>query len=261
MQFTRAWTEEEDDFLRQNYLEMPYDHIASKLNRSNRAIRLRRMALGLEPKYKRVPVNEHFFDSIDTPLKSYLLGLLAGDGWVGQRLPYSFGLCLRLKDTDEVLVELLRDSLSPGKNIYHSANQAALSITLSPHLFSILSDKYGIVPHRKPNYNIPPSIPRNLLPDFILGYFDADGSLSRTKRGHFVWSLCGGKLFLQEVASLFKFELDIPVLPQKYARSDWLHYLWLYSLKNICKVDAWIHQSGLGLQRKRLSAYLPSTAP
>lgn len=256
MPFTRTWTADEDDFVRNHYLNTPYKNMASVLHRTERAIRLRRITLNLPPKKKRELVNEHFFDTIETPSQAYLLGLIAGDGWVGQRSCGGYGLRLSLKISDRKPVELLRDNLSPKKTIYQIANQAVLDVRLSKHLFSVLTG-YGIIVHRKPKYQIPSSIPKALLPEFILGYFDADGSLSKSKRGYLTWSLCGGVPLLSQVSNLFRDNLNIIVTPCPHTRSDWLHYLWLYSSKKIKKVDAWLHHSGLGLTRKHLSSVAP----
>jgi len=252
MPFTRTWTNSEDDILRNNYFTMPYKELAIILCRSERAVRLRRLALGLEPKAKRLPVNEHFFDTITTPLQAYLIGLLAGDGWVGKRSCGGYGLRFSLKATDIALVEMMRDALCPQKDIYCSKTQAIFDARLSSHLFTVLAKHCGIIPHRKKDYKIPFNIPSQLVPEFVLGYYDAEGSLGKNKRGYFTWSLCGGLPLLSEVATLIKNNLDIELQPQSYKASSWVHYLWIYSLEKIIKTNDWLHRSGLGLQRKNI---------
>ena len=253
MPFTRKWTSEEDSFLRENYLTKNYSDVALALDRSNRAIRLRRIALNLPLKLKRVPVNEHFFDKIETPIQAYLLGLLAGDGWVGKTSAEGYGLHLGLKNSDKELVELLRDNLSPQKAIYYCPKQARFCTRLSPRFYNLLAKDYGIVSGRKPTYRIPLSIPFALITEFILGYFDADGSLYKTNRGHYVWSLCGSLPLVREVAALIQDDLGIIIHPPRpHCKTVWLYYLYLHSLEKIRKVDTWLHRSGLGLDRKKL---------
>lgn len=252
----RIWTKGEEKYLIENYATKPYQEIADVLNRSELAVRLRRISLNLPPKLPRLPVNEHYFDAIDSDLKAYLLGFIAADGYVGKHSgSNSSCLTFGLNPKDRAVVERLRDKLAPEKNLYETEKLVRIDIRLSSHFLNVLADTYGITIRRKPLYVIPTSIPEQFIITFLLGYYDGDGSLNRTRRGHFVWTFCGGLPLVTQVSDLIHDALGFSIKPRPHSRTQWLNYLWLYSLEKIKKVDSWLHQSGLGLERKSFPNY------
>lgn len=251
--YTRPWTQREDTYLRQNYMAQPYKSISQTLNRSPRAIGSRRMALDLPPKMvAKYPVNEHYFDAINTHERAYFLGLLAADGWVG---PNSMRLGLKVLDTD--IVRSFRDIMVPGKRIHFNAahSHAMLDISISPHLYHKLAVCYGIIPRRKPSFTLPENLATQFIPTFYLGYYDGDGGLSQTKRGHLVWNICSGLPLMTELSSTIFTSLGFALEPKPHSSCRWLHYLWAYSRTKISALDGWLHQSGLGMRRKSLAAF------
>lgn len=251
----RIWTHEEEKYLAENYATRPYQEIADALDRSELAVRLRRIALKLPPKLPRLPVNEHYFDTIDSDLKAYLLGFIAADGWVDRRTGNNSYLTLGLQIKDRSVVELLRDKLAPEKKLYETEKMLRLDVRLSDHFFKVFTASYNITVGRKPLYTIPPSISEQFVPTFLLGYFDGDGCLSYTKRGYWIWSFLGGLLLLNQVSDLIHFNLGFRVKPQSNRRVPGQHCLWLYSYRKISLVDNWLHRSGLGLERKTLAGH------
>lgn len=249
----RIWTRGEDRYLIENYATNLYQEIADALDRSELAVRLRRIALHLPPKLPRLPVNEHYFDVIDSDLKAYLLGFIAADGWVGSHSGNSFHLTFGLKLQDRVVVELLRDKVAPGKKLYETKKMIRIDVRLSPHFLDMFTNIYGIIVRRKPQYIIPSSISEQFIPTFLLGYFDGDGCLSYTKRGYWVWVFLGGLPFLNQVSDLIYSNLGFRIEPKPNRRPPQHYCLWLYSYEKIRLVDRWLHQSGLGLERKALA--------
>lgn len=130
--------------------------------------------------------NEHYFDTIDTKSKAYLLGLICADGWVAGRPknkrgnPCTLGLCLHNKDRE--VVEFLKSELQAQHPICKVKKHDAVSISInSVYLCSVLIG-YGIVPNKSLTLNLEQVIEKAnidvaLIPSFLLGYFDGDGGI------------------------------------------------------------------------------------
>lgn len=132
---------------------------------------------------RRYPVNEDFFDDIDTEEKAYWLGFLVADGHVDD----DDTLFLKLQARDRTHVEKLRNALSPERPIYDydgygdkGTPYVHLEIRSKP-LCEALAE-HGVVP-RKAHTVTPPDLPEELMRHFWRGVVDGDGSLSQyTKR-------------------------------------------------------------------------------
>lgn len=126
--------------------------------------------------------NEHYFDIIDTPEKSYWLGYIYADGYITSNLRY-FGMSL--SSQDEYILEQLKADLNsdyPIKhyqvtNGYKIGNDYSRLIICNPTLVSGLRNN-GVVEH-KTNILMPPTnITPELSSHFIRGIFDGDGCVS-----------------------------------------------------------------------------------
>jgi len=251
MPFTRNWTAQEDSYLIQNYTRLPYVALGKHLDRSPKAVADRRTVLQLPAKLPRLPVNSHYFDAVDSHEKAYLLGFIAADGWVGTHSGNHHMLTLRLQLRDIAVVEMLRDAIAPQKDINTDSRAVRIDVSLDDHLYSVLSDRHGIIVGRKASFSKPPVDP-GVSASFWLGYFDGDGSMIRTKRGHLIWSLCGSlKLMTEFLAEVEDMLISSPT-PRPHCKTKWLHYVQITTLEDIRTIDEWIHQSGLGLDRKRM---------
>ncbi|MEK6884015.1 MAG: LAGLIDADG family homing endonuclease [Nanoarchaeota archaeon] len=134
--------------------------------------------------------NEYFFDKIDTQEKAYFLGFLYADGY-HDRSNWSVQLCLQEKDKE--ILEKLRDLIyndrpliyvDRSKHKYKSnswwnkQNTYGLYIC-NQHISNILF-AYGLVPNKSLILEWPKCIPDYLIRHFIRGYFDGDGSVSKS---------------------------------------------------------------------------------
>jgi len=126
-------------------------------------------------------INENYFNVIDTPNKSYILGLLYADG---NRSSISNTISIRLQERDKSILEAIRVELEaevPLRFIDYSndpnrQNQYLLAISNQ----QIANDlyKYGIVPAKEFKLTFPNWLDDKLLPHFIRGYLDGDGFIS-----------------------------------------------------------------------------------
>lgn len=125
--------------------------------------------------------NEEYFDVIDTERKAYYLGWIMADGNVsiynGQ---YSLKIHISYKDKDIVDAFLLdikstnkaskkSNTLSTTGNQHESYYVSLTSVHMCKQLISL-----GVIPN-KTGHEIIPSMPKDLIPHFIRGFFDGDG--------------------------------------------------------------------------------------
>lgn len=120
----------------------------------------------------------HYFDNIDTPLKAYFVGFIAGDGaLVESRNSSSVTLTITIHARDRVILETLRTELQMSRSLYELPKLGHVRLILSnKHIVAGLA-KVGIGPRKSLTMeNFLLHIPEDLRTAAILGYFDADGS-------------------------------------------------------------------------------------
>lgn len=195
----------------------------------------RRTARGMD-------LDHHYFESVSTREKAYILGLLAADGCVYRRW-----IKLTLHRRDVGLLEFVRDAVSPTAKIYFQRNVGILQLSSKPMVEDL--GRLGIVPKKSCGYLWPP-IDR-FQREYLLGYFDGDGCwgiYSRMAR----WSLVGGKEFLERVKVFISDQCGIIVNGPYPKKNNKAWYLSVHCRK-ARNIDAWLNASGLGLKRKHAS--------
>lgn len=156
-------------------------------------------------------LNEEIFEKIDTPDKAYWLGVMYSDGYISKTGLYTnyFGLAVSSKDKEWLLK--FKHFLDYNGNIHDykvvsgykpDALYSRLLIG-SNHIVECL-EKLGVVEHKTKIINKMPDI--NFKDDFIRGYIDGDGSLSKK---HPRLTICGNKNFLIDIAKYFGIKYNI----------------------------------------------------
>jgi hypothetical protein len=122
--------------------------------------------------------NEKFFENIDTELKAYLLGFIAGDGCIKKD-----GLFLENHIDDIEILELFKQNISPQSEFHKHSDpeRGKNTICLKIHSVKIVNDllkhlkleSYG----KKSDKIQFPDLSKKLLWHFIRGLFDSDGSI------------------------------------------------------------------------------------
>lgn len=140
-----------------------------------------------EEAHRKYPINEEFFDNIDSEEKAYFLGFLYADGCNHQDANY---VSLGLEETDrEILLKLstliykenpefhvkIQDRTSEGKGV-----TVCLTIN-SKHICNKLSE-LGCVQAKTHVLIYPEWMREDLHRHFLRGYFDGDGCLYVNKR-------------------------------------------------------------------------------
>ena len=127
-------------------------------------------------------LNEHYFDNIDSPRKAYLLGMLYADGCNHVN---RYAITLTLQEQDKDVIEFMKNeveyegpirmqNLSQKSSKYK--DQCILCIH-SQHM-SLQLEKLGVVQNKSLILKFPDFISDELVPHFIRGYFDGDGSIN-----------------------------------------------------------------------------------
>ena len=145
---------------------------------------------------RKYPIQEDFFDKIDTEEKAYILGLLYADGYNNtDRNSVSLGL----KETDKEVLDKITALIQPTKPLQYinmssqrnkegfenSKNQYRLVIA-NKHISERLI-YLGCSKAKTHNLTSPTEeqVPSHLIRHFVRGYFDGDGSVSGDKQKQF----------------------------------------------------------------------------
>ena len=135
-------------------------------------------------------VDDHYFSSINSATKAYIIGLIASDGNVYKRDGHKGQLRISLKaenGEEKLLKEILRDmnATHPITQIKRN-NSTYISFTIvSQQIFDDLQN-IGIIENKTWDMDIAKvisRIPHKYYKDFFRGYFDGDGSVSNLEPG------------------------------------------------------------------------------
>ena len=138
--------------------------------------------------------NVHYFDTIDSYAKAYIVGFIAADGsLVTKKNCNSTSLTITVKYEDKDVLEFIKSeignehplleikrksSYDPSKDIHH------IRYCITDNNINTALNNLGITDHKSLTMgNIIDNIPRKYRDAFIIGYFDGDGSVS-TCDGH-----------------------------------------------------------------------------
>lgn len=170
--------------------------------------------------HRKYNLNEHYFDVIDTPNKAYILGFLYADGNNGLDKS-TISICLQ--EEDKEILERMRIELDSEKPLvfldksnkhdlgYTYKNQYGLYM-FSKHMCNMLCEK-GVVPNKSLIATFPNFLSNKLLPHFIRGVYDGDGSVYRTIKNNKNHAVCvtitATELFCEELKRICKEQLNI----------------------------------------------------
>lgn len=136
---------------------------------------------------RKFPLIENYFDTIDTEIKAYFLGLLWADGCNYKK---NNSISIALQEEDSYILEKIKNDIfiinKPLRlkkaQTFKSKNQFVLSIY--GKYISDLLENYGMIPKKSLSLKFPRKgvLNEELIHHFIRGYFDGDGCISSTKK-------------------------------------------------------------------------------
>lgn len=189
------WTQEMEAMLRARYVSEGSPRLAEELGLSHGTVMRRASMLGLHTNAGHVrhgkevaensrTCNIRYFDTW-SPNMAYILGFLFADGSVGKQHK---DISVYLAAKDECVLEFIRSEVCPGRKIYlvpESTSQATGRVRREQRAIKIHSTVLvksltarGLRPRKTYNQDPFPEVPDDMLPHFIRGYFDGNGSTS-----------------------------------------------------------------------------------
>lgn len=187
-----AWSQEELDFIKENYKHMSYKEMAEKLGRTKAAVDLKVNRLGL--KKSKYVYNEKFFETIDTEEKAYWLGFMYADGYVcaskyrGNISSYEVSIELSSVDKNHLIkfVKSINGNIGVTEFVKYAGTPPAYHNMCSVRIYSkkMFNDlnNVGVVQNKTFIIKFPTFLEENLKRHFIRGYFDGNGSVYENKQ-------------------------------------------------------------------------------
>ena len=158
-------------------------------------------------------LDEDYFEKIDTPNKAYILGLMYADGC--NHIKRNF-IKIELKYNDKELLEKVRKEMKIEKPLKYNnkqkerertgkQSQDTYSIDIYSKKMCKDLEKMGCVERKSLVLKWPDWLENSLLPHFIRGYFDGDGSIKSKKGCEISFASCSWDFIngLQEILEKF----------------------------------------------------------
>ncbi|MEK6861891.1 MAG: LAGLIDADG family homing endonuclease [Nanoarchaeota archaeon] len=194
-------------------------------------------------------LNHNYFETVDTPEKAYLLGLLYADGSVDKNSNQ-----INLISNDIELLEFFRNQVDCNKEFYKnpSHNNAKTFFFSSERMKKDLI-KLGCVPRKSLILKFPTEnqVPPKLLHHFLRGEFDGDGSIyiNNSKNQQVMVYFCGAYDFCVGVDNQLK-KLGIKVC--KMEKNVNIFRVRVSNFEGQCKLKNFLYKdSTFSLTRKR----------
>lgn len=194
-----------------------------------------------------------FNKKIDTADKAYLLGYIFSDGCLSYD-KHSKRERITIVSNDFQIIKEFHKIMTPNKSIYQQGKSYKI-VSNNPNDIEILKS-YGITYNKSLSINFP-DISEKLIPDFIRGVFDGDGSvyINKTKSNNITYEYLnvsfttGSICFANGLINALAF-FGIKTKLNKDCRKD-VYYIRIQSKENIQKFFRLIYSNySLKLERK-----------
>jgi intein-encoded DNA endonuclease-like protein len=176
-------------------------------------------------------VDDNFFESIDTEEKVYWLGYIFADGSISKRTSgkkQTISYTLSLSSIDLEQIEKFKNSIktTSATNIYQDKKRGRkpiAKIEINSEKLVVDLENLGCIERKTFQLKFPSEeqVPKELLHHFIRGYFDGDGSVSKTKIGYGRIDICGIYSFLLDLSNAFGFEGKFLYRDKRKATDCW----------------------------------------
>jgi len=236
------WTEQELDFLRDNYHQLTWEEMVEQLGRTEQAIQVRASMLGLQ-RY----VDPYTFFETWTEQSAYVVGFFAADGWVSKRGPESIRIGFGQKDAD--VLYSIRDAVGVG-DVYAKRNRMHRYYIQSTRTYERLCEIFGMDVCKKSHTIRWPDIPDAYVRHFLRGAVDGDGSwFKRSQDGLFEFSYTtSSKAFVDALVETVFLLTGIHLNASLNKISVW--HARCVGIKAVCLADWLYRDATIALKRK-----------
>lgn len=186
-----------------NYTQLGKLHGINRSTIRNHAKRLG-LHLGNKHRLKTYSLDLTYFNDIDNPNKAYVLGFIYADGCNMRR-----GLQIGIQERDKDVLEFIQTELKVNNSLHYIKPYKSTwspkyelrihSVELSQQLTSL-----GCSPAKSKTLNFPTFLSAHLLPHFLRGYFDGDGSLIYNKGSWRISFTSASQVFIEALQSYLK---------------------------------------------------------
>lgn len=218
-------------------------------------------------------VDFSIFDKIDTADKAYFLGLFYADGYNNEK---QGRIVIILQENDKKLLEVLSNTFFNNRPLYflkkptpkqikkgngdmQIINTGAMyCLTISSRNMSNKMKEYG-APHAKSlTIKFPYWLEENLWPHFIRGYFDGDGSCTKTKNrknGRFDYriGIISNDDFCKELNNVIGKYMDFQVKSHKHGK---MYVSYIGGHRKVQKFLDWIYKDATIFLERKYERYL-----
>ena len=258
------WTEDEIDYLKEHAHKMSATDIAEELGRTQVSVNhyAHRHDISMEKPHsvyadkmsegsKKYKCNQDFF-ARNTPESNYWAGALLADGCVRERDENSHTISLEISKKDESWLRKFKESLNAEHPIFIDRDFVGLKIH-SNKMFSDL-ESFGVIP-RKTYRNIEPSVDDNMLPHFIRGLLDGDGSISKSGN-RIKLNLVNNESICHWTNDMIESHLGISGILYPYKSSD-VAWNWETSNKSYIRdIAKWLYESTKLYMDRKYNRYI-----
>jgi hypothetical protein len=198
MRVARKWEQPEIDLLCQK--ELSISAISIMTNRTYKSVSRKREELRLVRPKVDWGINDNFFKKW-SPTMSYILGFWFADGnMFHDKQNNTHYISISSKDGDH-LTEMIKVMGSQHQPYFNKKEKMFwMRFGSQPMYMDLLS--LGGSPNKSLILQFP-KLPTARIHDFLLGYFDGDGSISLKSNGYPNVGFVGTKEFLEEISSNF----------------------------------------------------------
>ena len=208
-------------FFKQENIGRHFDEIALDLDVSSRAFSrvLKEANINTRVKGRYEVLNQDYFEVIDTERKAYFLGLIYADGYVG----IHDELVISFKDNEDGIriLNILKEEVgftgelkTQIQNGGYKPKATCAKLNFSNAKINSDLRKLGLSEYKLKSRKHIPDIPKELIPHFIRGLFDGDGSItvyydssSGKPCEKATFAVYGNDSLLQEIRDIFINEL------------------------------------------------------
>ena len=259
----KRWTASEDDSIRSLWPNFRSPFVAERLGRSEAAVKWRAAFLGVDSGRNR-ELDENFFKTW-TPDMAYVLGYLWADGTVTEK-----SIAIECNDSDQDIIYWIRDQFKSNHKIKYrkritpsgyEAKMCSCSFA-STAMVRDLHELHGME-SAKSRKDLPwPKVPDDMLPHFVRGNLDGDGSINILERSRVdgpcfkcSFILLGTKCWLDglsdQICSITG--LEKPNLCRLVTSNGLLHQIYLGKKSDLRTLYHWVYPSEdiFCLERKR----------
>ena len=163
---------------------------------------------------RKYSLNEHYFDTIDTPNKAYILGILYADGYNNTK---AHTVSLQLQEEDKGILDDIKDELKYDAPLYylplHTDNNNLKNIyrlTIRSVYISQKLENLGVLNRKSLTLTFPSFLSPDLYSHFIRGYLDGDGNIYCYDKKHdWLVSLVSTNLFCRSIQDIVTSILNI----------------------------------------------------